>query len=173
MTVNAAALLTAPSTVTVTVPAPGVRPVGTAAVMLVLLHALMLAVAVLPAVKCTVLLPWLAPKFVPEMTTLQFAGPDVGLSEEICGGTGFGTLVVESVDPSMSSSTFTLCVETVVIEYPTHNCSRSVVNCGTDDPNVQLKTIGAEGEVANAEPVDEQRVNVLATTSLAWGAITP
>src|SRR5258708_1351709 len=139
--------------------------------MLVSPHALNTVAGVV--LNNTLLPPCEPPKFVPAMTTGRLAGPDVGFRDAICGGTGFGTIVVESVVPSMSSSIFTLWVVDVEIEYPTHSRRRSVVDCGTAALNVQLKTTGAVGLVARAGPTFVQSVLVLLTRSLAWGAITP
>src|SRR5260221_9605962 len=166
ITVNAPPLLTAPPTLTVTVPGPGVTPAGTAAVTLVSLHAVTLVAAVV--LNSTLLPPCDAAKFVPVITTLQFAGPDVGFTAVMCGGTGLGTIVFESVVPSTSSSTFTLWLPGgVEIEYPTHSRRRSVVDCGTDAPSGQLKVTGIVGAVPSAGPIAEQSVMVLLTSSFA------
>jgi len=72
-TVNAAPLLVWPPTVTVTLPV--VAPVGTGTAMLVLLQ--LVGVAVVP-LKLIVLLPCVAPKFVPAIVTDVPTAPDVG-----------------------------------------------------------------------------------------------
>ena len=73
--VNETPLLeTPPAAVTTTLPV--VAPVGTTAVTLVLLHGPIVVAAV--PLNFTVPLPWLAPKFVPAITTEVPTGPDVG-----------------------------------------------------------------------------------------------
>jgi hypothetical protein len=61
---------------TVTTTLPLVAPLGTATVMLVVLHAVGTPEAPL---NVTVLVPWLAPKFVPAIVTALPTGPDVAL----------------------------------------------------------------------------------------------
>jgi hypothetical protein len=159
ITVNAAVLLFAPPTTTFTVPAPGVRPTGTVAVMLVSLHVLTLAVTVAPAVNFTEeFVPCALPKFVPAITTLAFAGADVGVTEVICGGTGFAACMVESVEPSISSSTFTLWLVDVMIVYPIQNRSLSVVDWARLVPvGIEHENwTGAVIEVTRFGPVEEQ-----------------
>ena len=67
---------------------PVVAPAGTGATMAVALQEV--GVAVVP-LKVTVLVPWDAPKFVPEIVTGVPTGPDVGFNVEIEGG---GTVTV-------------------------------------------------------------------------------
>src|ERR1017187_8392598 len=74
VTVNGEPLLANPPTVTTTLPV--VAPPGTLTVMLLALQAAA-AAAVVP-LNVTVLLPWLAPKFVPVMVTAVPTGPEVG-----------------------------------------------------------------------------------------------
>ena len=75
-------LLATPPTVTITFPV--VAPVGTVATTLVALQ-LVTVVAGVP-LNVTVLLPWLAPKFVPAIVTNVPTGPDAGLTLVIVGG---------------------------------------------------------------------------------------
>jgi hypothetical protein len=79
-TVNATPLLAVPPTVTTTFPV--VAPVGTGATMLVAPQ--LVGVAVIP-LNCTVLDPWLAPKFVPVIVTDVPTGPDVGFRTAMVG----------------------------------------------------------------------------------------
>ena len=74
VTVNGDPLLACPPTVTTILPV--VAPLGTATVMLVALHAL--AVAAATPLNITVLVPCVAPKFVPVIVTGAPAKPDVG-----------------------------------------------------------------------------------------------
>jgi hypothetical protein len=67
-------LLAAPPTVTTTFPV--VAPAGTGTAMLVALQ--LVGVAVVP-LKLTALVPWVAPKFAPEIVTTVPKTPDVGL----------------------------------------------------------------------------------------------
>ena len=80
VTVKLMPLLATPPAVTTTLPV--VAPVGTGTVMLVALHAV--GVPVVP-LNVTVLVPWLAPKFVPAMVTEVLTAPDVGLRLVILG----------------------------------------------------------------------------------------
>jgi len=73
-------LLTTPPTVTTTLPV--VAPGGTGTVTLEALQ--LLGVAVVP-LKVTVLVPWVAPKFVPAMVTCVPTTPLIGVRLEICG----------------------------------------------------------------------------------------
>jgi hypothetical protein len=73
LTVNVTPLLAVPPTVTTTLPV--VAPLGTGAVMLVALQAVGVAAAPL---KVTVLVPWLAPKFVPVIVTGVVTAPEGG-----------------------------------------------------------------------------------------------
>ena len=75
LTVNVELLLATLLTVTTTLVLPAESPLGTAAVMLVALHALTAAAA---PPKVTVLDPCVEPKFVPVMVTDAPIGPDVG-----------------------------------------------------------------------------------------------
>jgi len=81
-TVKATALLTHGPTVTITF--PFVAPVGTGATMLVALQ--LVGVAAVP-LNVTVLVPWLAPKFVPVIVTDVPTCPEVGLKLVILGTT--------------------------------------------------------------------------------------
>ena len=80
VTLNVTPLLAVPPTLTTTLPV--VAPTGTGTVMLVAPQ--LVGVALVP-LKVTVLVPWLAPKFVPVMTTDVPAGPEVGFKLEIVG----------------------------------------------------------------------------------------
>lgn len=80
VTVNVTALLATPLAVTTTLPV--VAPVGTGTPMLVALQ--LVGVALIP-LNVTVLVPWLAPKFVPVMVTGVAMVPDVGLRLEMLG----------------------------------------------------------------------------------------
>jgi hypothetical protein len=80
VTPKAKPLLAIPPTVTITFPV--VAPIGTGVVILVALHAV--GVAVVP-LNLTVLVPWVDPKFVPVIVTLDPTGPLVGLREEMDG----------------------------------------------------------------------------------------
>jgi len=80
ITVKATPLLARPPTVTTTFPL--VAPLGTGTTMLVLLQ--VVAAPVVP-LNATVLVPWLAPKFVPVIVTDVPAGPEVGLKFVILG----------------------------------------------------------------------------------------
>jgi hypothetical protein len=73
-TVNAAALLATPPTVTTTLPLPPVAPAGTGTVIVVVLQ--LVGVAVVPP-KVTVLLPCVAPKPVPAIVIAVPAMPEV------------------------------------------------------------------------------------------------
>lgn len=92
-TVKFALLLARPFTVTTT--GPVVAPVGTVAVMLVALHAVVLAEVPL---NVTVLVDFVAPKLVPAMTTEEPTAPVVGVRlVMVGGGTGSWTVICESV----------------------------------------------------------------------------
>src|SRR5437867_9161930 len=82
VTVKFDPLLAAPLTVTTT--SPVVAPFGTGAAMLVALQ--LVGVAAMP-LNVTVLVPWLAPKFVPVIVTKLPTEPDVGFRLVILGGT--------------------------------------------------------------------------------------
>src|SRR5204863_246011 len=82
VTVKGTPLLARPPTVTTTF--PGVAPLGTGTVRLV---ALQLVGVVTVPLNATVLVPCVAPKFVPAIVTAVPTGPDVGLSVLIDGGT--------------------------------------------------------------------------------------
>src|SRR5436190_21627 len=82
VTVKGTPLLATPPTVTTTLPV--VAPLGTGTVRLVALQ--LLGVASVP-LNATVLVPCVAPKFVPAIVTAVPTGPDVGLSVLIDGGT--------------------------------------------------------------------------------------
>jgi hypothetical protein len=73
-TVKLTPLLATPLTVTTTLPVAA--PVGTGTSIAVLLHAVGVAVVLS---KTTVLLPWVAPKFVPVIVTTSPTGPDPGV----------------------------------------------------------------------------------------------
>jgi hypothetical protein len=64
-----------PPTVTAVLTLPGVKPFGNDVTICVLLQ--LLGVATMPP-KETVLVPWVAPKFVPLMVTVVDSGPEVG-----------------------------------------------------------------------------------------------
>ncbi len=83
VTVKLTPLLAWPPTVTTTFPV--VAPVGTGATILVALQ--LVGVAAVP-LKLTVLVPCVAPKFVPMIVTVVPGGPDAGDSLVII-GTGF------------------------------------------------------------------------------------
>jgi len=78
---NAAPLLATPFSITTT--APGVAPADTGSLMLVSLHDV--GVAKTP-LKVTVLLPCVAPKYVPAMVTGDPTGPKSGVRLAIAGG---------------------------------------------------------------------------------------
>src|SRR5438445_505957 len=80
VTVKFDPLLAAPLTVTTT--SPVVAPFGTGAAMLVALQ--LVGVAAMP-LNVTVLVPWLAPKFVPVTVTGVAIGPKIGLRLLIVG----------------------------------------------------------------------------------------
>ena len=82
VTVKGTLLLAVPPTVTTTFPV--VAPEGTGTTMLVALQ--LVGVPAVP-LKVTVLVPWVAPKFEPEMVTEVPTTPDVGFKFEM-----FGTL---------------------------------------------------------------------------------
>ncbi len=81
-TVKLTALLARPPKVTTTFPV--VAPVGTGTAMLVALHEV--GVAAVP-LNVTVLVPCVAPKFVPAMVTEAPIGPDVGFRLVMLGAT--------------------------------------------------------------------------------------
>ena len=83
-TVKPTPLLGTPPTVTTTY--PGVAPAGTVTTMLVALQ--LVGVAAVP-LNFTVLVPCVAPKFVPVIVTDVPANPDVGLSVAMLGAMGF------------------------------------------------------------------------------------
>ncbi|PYU04641.1 MAG: hypothetical protein DMG33_13385 [Acidobacteria bacterium] len=75
-----------------TVTLPLVAPLGTGATMLVLLQ--LVGVAVVP-LKLTVLVPCVAPKFVPAIVTAVPTGPEVGERLVMLGaGTAAGVVIV-------------------------------------------------------------------------------
>jgi hypothetical protein len=87
-TVKVAELLVpAPGTETTTGIAPSATPVGTGTTMLVLLQ--LVGVAEMPP-KVTVLVPCVAPKFVPAIVTDVPIGPDAGVKLVIAGATATG-----------------------------------------------------------------------------------
>jgi len=79
-TVKLTPLLATPLTVTTTLPVAA--PVGTGTCIEVLLHAVAVAVVLS---NTTVLVPWLAPKFVPAIVTTAPTGPELGVRLEIPG----------------------------------------------------------------------------------------
>jgi hypothetical protein len=81
MTVKATPLLATPPTVTTTFPVDA--PVGTVTTMLVALQ--LVTVAAVP-LNLTVLVPWVAPKFVPAIVTVAPTNPDVGFRFVMLGG---------------------------------------------------------------------------------------
>ena len=99
------ALATPPAAVTTTLPV--VAPVGTTAVTLVLLHG-PIVVAAMP-LKVTVPFPWLAPKFVPVITTEVPTGPDVGARLMMLGaGTTVNPTPALATPPDEVTTTFPL-----------------------------------------------------------------
>jgi hypothetical protein len=88
VTVNTTPLLTTPPTVTAT--GPVVAPFGTDAATAV---AVQLDGVVRLPLNVTALDPCVAPKFVPEITTDEPSGPDVGLRPEMCGAVVEGVVV--------------------------------------------------------------------------------
>jgi len=102
-TVKLAELLAMPPTVTTT--GPLVAPAGTGTTMLVGLQEV--GTAAVP-LKATVLVPWVAPKFVPVIVTGTLApcAPDVGESEVIVGAGAFTANVVALVPPLVVTVTF-------------------------------------------------------------------
>src|SRR5271170_329398 len=80
LTVKLTPLLATPPTVTTTFPV--VAPVGTVATTLVALQ--LVAVAAVP-LNLTVLVPWVAPKFVPVIVTFAPTNPDVGFKPVMLG----------------------------------------------------------------------------------------
>jgi hypothetical protein len=105
-TVKLTPLLATPPTATTTLPV--VAPLGTTAVMLPALQ--LLAVAAVP-LKLTVLVPCVAPKFVPAIATEVPTGPDVGFKLVILGPgvalftfTGTAALVVPFPEVSVATA---------------------------------------------------------------------
>jgi hypothetical protein len=93
VTVKLTPLLAVPPTVTTTVPV--VAPAGTGTTMLVALQ--LVGVAVVP-LNLTVLLPCVAPKFVPVMVTGVPTNPDVGFRLVMLGaGVALFTLIATAV----------------------------------------------------------------------------
>src|SRR5580693_5630751 len=88
-TVKGTALLASPPTVTTTLPV--VAPPGTGTTMLVALQLVGVAARVL---NVTVLVPWLAPKFVPAIVTAVPTTPDVGFTLVRLGGGGAPVVTV-------------------------------------------------------------------------------
>src|SRR5436309_2197995 len=80
VTVNGIPLLGVPATVTTTLPVAA--PLGTGTTILVELQLVGVATT---ALNVTVLVPWLAPKFVPVTVTEVPRGPEVGLTLVIVG----------------------------------------------------------------------------------------
>src|SRR5712664_64521 len=80
VTVKATPLLATPLTVTTTLPV--VAPFGTGAAMLVALQ--LVGIAAIP-LNVMVLVPWLAPKFVPVTVTGVAIGPEFGLTSVMVG----------------------------------------------------------------------------------------
>ena len=78
---NATPLLATPPTVTTAF--PDVVPTGTGATIDT--PAVQLVGLASVPLKATVLVPWLRPKFVPEIVTIVLGGPEVGLKLEILG----------------------------------------------------------------------------------------
>jgi hypothetical protein len=94
VTVKVIPLLGVPLTVTTTVAAPAASPLGTGAVMLVVLQ--FVGVDDTP-LNVTVLVPWDVPKFVPVIVTGVPAGPVFGFTAVIAGGTERLNVTVLSV----------------------------------------------------------------------------
>jgi hypothetical protein len=88
VTVKFAPLLVIPETVIATL--PDVAPEGTWAVTVLLFH--VSGIARMP-LNCTVLVPCVAPKFEPVMTTVDPTRPAVGDKETIVGGGEFGASI--------------------------------------------------------------------------------
>jgi hypothetical protein len=88
VTVNVTPLLATPPTVTTTLPV--VAPVGTGVEMLVALQ--VVGVADTP-LNFMALVPWVAPKLVPAITTELPTGPDVGFKDVMVGA---GTVTVNA-----------------------------------------------------------------------------
>src|SRR2546426_1172743 len=98
-TVKFTPLLASPPTVTTTF--PFVAPVGTGATMLVTLQ--LVGVAMVP-LKVTVLVPCVAPKFVPKMVTEVPASPKVGLRDEMLGGTTVKLIPLLATPPTVTTT---------------------------------------------------------------------
>ena len=89
------------STPTVTTTFPFVAPVGTGATMLVTLQ--LVGVAMVP-LKVTVLVPCVAPKFVPKMVTEVPASPKFGLRDEMLGGTTVKLIPLLATPPTVTTT---------------------------------------------------------------------
>src|SRR5262249_8675884 len=97
-TVNALPLLDTPLTVTVTLPV--VAPAGTGATMLVADQ--FVGVAAVP-LNFTVLVPWLAPQFVPVIVTTALTAPVVGFNDVIVAvGTTVNELPLLATPPTVT-----------------------------------------------------------------------
>lgn len=83
VTVNCNPLLAIPDTVTTTLPV--VDPTGTGTTTVLAFQLIGLATVPL---KVTVLLPWLAPKFAPDIVTIVLGDPEPGLRLVMFGGGG-------------------------------------------------------------------------------------
>lgn len=120
VTVKFKPLLAAPLTVTTTFPV--VAPVGTGATMPVLLQ--LVGEATTP-LKVTMLVPWVAPKFAPEIVMTAPTGPDVGLKLLMLGVTVNAsgllanpptvTITLPVVAPFGTSATILVAVQDVAI----------------------------------------------------------
>ena len=106
-TVKATPLLTTPPTVTNTLPV--VAPLGTMA-MIEPAPQLVMLVAVVP-LKLTVLVPWVAPKFDPEIVIEAPTGPDDAESPLI-----FGGLTTVNVDGLLSTPLTVTTTGPVVVQ---------------------------------------------------------
>src|SRR5262249_57165821 len=91
-TVNVSALLVPPAVVTVR--GPVAEPDGTVTVMLLSLHPLGATVAVTLLKNLTVLLPCVAPKYVPEIVTVCPMTPFIGNADWMLGANGVTAGVV-------------------------------------------------------------------------------
>jgi hypothetical protein len=100
-TTKLAPLLATPPTVTTTLPV--VAPAGTVTIMLVALQ-LAIAVTAVP-LKATVLVPWVAPKFVPLMVMAVPTAPEVWLRPVIVGAVDGSLELVHPAKPNARVAT--------------------------------------------------------------------
>src|SRR5450759_4987188 len=131
VTVKVDPLLTAPPTVTITLPV--VAPAGTGTPMPVALQPV--GVAAVP-LKVTVLAPWLAPKFAPAIVTDPPTTPAAGVRLVMLGGT-----VTVKVDPLLTAPpTVTITLPVVA---PAGTGIRVPVPAGATTGNVMVTVGGA------------------------------